>query len=117
MNTVLGSSDFVVLAVLVLIPLLVISAMVGVLARGSGANLKSREFARLARLETKVDLLLQHAGLAYDSNAEVLKHANVRAAAEKGDKIKATILYADATGIGLPDAKAAIDGVMARAAM
>jgi len=65
MHTVLQPADFAVIAVLVLIAVVVIAGMLGVAARGSGVNLKSRERERLARLEAKVDLLLQHAGLTY----------------------------------------------------
>ena len=70
MHTVLQAADFAVIAVLVLIAVVVIAAMLGVIAKGSGVNLKSHELERLARLEAKVDLLLQHAGLTYGHDAE-----------------------------------------------
>jgi len=65
MHTVLHIADFAVIYFLVLIAVLVLAAMLGVTARRPGVDLKSRELERLARLEAKIDLLLQHAGLTY----------------------------------------------------
>jgi uncharacterized membrane protein len=70
MHTVLQPADFAVIYSLVLIAVVVLAAMLGVTARGSRVNLKSRELERLARLEAKVDLLLQHAGLTYGHDGE-----------------------------------------------
>jgi hypothetical protein len=70
MDTVLRAADFAVIAVLVLIALVVISGILGVMAKGSGVNLQSRELGRLARLEAKVDLLLRHAGVTYDEDGK-----------------------------------------------
>ena len=114
MHTVLHISDFAVIFVIALGVLIVTAGMLGVLARGSGVNLKSRERARLLRLEEKLDLLVQHAGITYDNSTEALKYSGVRAALESGDKIKAIMAYRQATDVGLPDAKAVVENLLAR---
>ena len=94
MFAVLELSDFALIAVLILL----IGAMT--------VALKPRDKARLFRLEQKLDMLLQHAGI------KVPQSSLPPAAAEalrNGDKIKAIKHYRDATGAGLAEAKDAVE--------
>jgi hypothetical protein len=94
MFAVLELSDFALIAVLILL----IGAMT--------VALKPRDKARLFRLEQKLDMLLQHAGI------KVPQSSLPSAAAEalrNGDKIKAIKHYRDATGAGLAEAKNAVE--------
>jgi hypothetical protein len=57
------------------------------------------ERSRLSRIEAKLDLLVNHAGLTFDPKAGV--PAGVLEALECGNKIEAIKLYREATGVGL----------------
>jgi ribosomal protein L7/L12 len=70
-----------------------------------------RRLAALSRIEAKLDLVLQHAGLKYVPYANL--PAPVIAALQSGRKIQAIKLYRDATGAGLKEAKELIEEVMA----
>jgi ribosomal protein L7/L12 len=65
--------------------------------------------AALSRLEAKIDLLLKHAGIAFDPYAEVA--ADVAQAVRVGEKIRAIKLHRSATGIGLREAKEYVEGL------
>ena len=69
--------------------------------------------AALSRLEAKVDLLLKHAGLAYDPYQKV--PAAVADAVQRGKKIEAIKLYRIATGVGLKEAKEYVEEIERRA--
>src|SRR5438876_97583 len=73
------------------------------LACAAASALKPREQARLARLERKVDMLLQRAGITYDPKSQV--SPEVLEALRQGNKIQAIKLYREATGVGLKEAK------------
>jgi ribosomal protein L7/L12 len=86
--------------------------LIGVSAKVSLADLQTR-IAALHRIEGKVDLLLKHAGLAFDPYANV--PAEVPDAVEQGRKIKAIKLYRQFSGLGLREAKAFVEEVQRRA--
>ena len=64
---------------------------------------------RIARLETKIDLLLAHAGLTYEPFKGVPEA--VVEALKDGQKILAIKRYREATGTGLKEAKDFIDSL------
>ena len=64
---------------------------------------------RIARLETKIDLLLEHAGLTYEPFKGVPEA--VVEALKDGRKILAIKRYREATGTGLKEAKDFIDSL------
>lgn len=68
--------------------------------------------ARLSRLEAKVDLLLQNAGISYDPYKGVPEP--VVQAIRDGNKIAAIKAYQDATGVGLKEAKAFVEEAQSR---
>ncbi|MBK9385837.1 MAG: hypothetical protein IPN34_13585 [Planctomycetes bacterium] len=70
---------------------------------GGGRN----EAARLERMERKLDLILRHLGLATDGKVELSEE--VRALAEANHMIAAIKALRAETGLGLAEAKAAID--------
>jgi ribosomal protein L7/L12 len=74
-----------------------------------------RRIAELSRLEAKVDLLLKHAGIAFDPYAGVA--ADVAQAVRAGKKIKAIKLHLNATGVGLREAKEYVEGVQRRSGL
>lgn len=80
----------------------------------STSQLAPTDAARLSRVEAKLDLILQHLGIApADAVAERLS-AEVRTLADGGDKIKAIKAYRDQTGAGLKDAKEAVEAYLLR---
>jgi ribosomal protein L7/L12 len=74
------------------------------------AQLRKR-LAALSRVEAKLDLVLEHAGLKYVPYANL--PAPVINALQKGNKIQAIKFYREATGAGLKEAKDLIEEVMA----
>ena len=61
----------------------------------------------LSRFEAKLDLLLQNANLKYDPYANVSR--DVAEALRRGEKIKAIKLHRQSTGVGLKEAKDAVE--------
>ena len=61
----------------------------------------------LSRVEAKLDLLLQNANLKYDPSANMPR--DVVEALRRGEKIKAIKLYRQSTGVGLKEAKDAVE--------
>jgi ribosomal protein L7/L12 len=86
--------------------------LAGISAKVSLPDLQNR-IAALQRVEAKLDLLLKHAGIAFDPYANV--PAEVRDAVERGRKIKAIKLYRQFSGLGLREAKAFVEEVQRRA--
>ena len=66
-------------------------------------DLIQRRVAMLHRLESKLDLLLQHADIKYDPMNALPQ--GVIDALNAGEKIKAIKLYREINGIGLKEAK------------
>jgi len=67
----------------------------------------------LARLESKVDLLMKHAGIQYEPYKDLPR--DVVDAVQRGEKIEAIRRYRQATGVGLKEAKDFIEEVQRRA--
>ncbi|MFJ9390406.1 ribosomal protein L7/L12 [Nocardioides sp. NPDC101246] len=61
---------------------------------------------RLNRLEDKVDLLLKHAGV---EEPPLPRQDEVLALVREGKKIEAIKVYREATGVGLAEAKRAVE--------
>ena len=93
---------------------MIASAIVGVGMALLFIRLSSLEqrLERLARLDAKVDALLNHAGVEFDPFADV--PADVREALERGERILAIKRFREATGVGLKEAKAFVDEVQRR---
>ena len=68
---------------------------------------------RLSQLDAKVDLLLKHAGLEFDPYENV--SPAVIQALQRGEKIQAIKHYREATGVGLAEAKEAVEEIQRRA--
>ena len=68
--------------------------------------------AELSRLEAKIDLLLEHAGIAFDPYKKVAPE--IADAVRAGRKIEAIKLHRNATGVGLRDAKEYVEGLQRR---
>jgi ribosomal protein L7/L12 len=91
-----------------------IAAIVAVLAGGAtaaGGAFRPRDRERLARVEEKLDLLLAHAGIEYVPAPK----AAWQELADKGcgSKIAAIKVYREETGVGLAEAKRAVEDYMA----
>jgi hypothetical protein len=106
MFAVLEFSDFVVIAVIV-----------GLFAGGSAAYslFKPSDAARLRRVEAKLDLLLKHLGLEYTvPETPGGLSPEVKALAEDPRrKIAAIKLHREQTGLGLKEAKDAVEAYIA----
>ena len=68
--------------------------------------------AELSRLEAKIDLLLAHAGIAFDPYKGVAPE--IADAVRAGRKIEAIKLHRNATGVGLREAKEYVEGLQRR---
>ena len=99
----LGISDFVILA--------------GIVAFfvGGVAVMRPSDRSRLRRLESKLDLLLKHFQIA-DASLDVVDglSAEVRQLADAGQKIEAIKVHREQTGLGLKDAKDAVEAYLDR---
>jgi ribosomal protein L7/L12 len=90
----------------ILIPLAIVVVVIGILLASLERTTK-REIARHAgRIEGKLDLLLQQAGVAPPADPRM---AEVTALARSGKKIQAIALYRKLTDADLAEAKAAVD--------
>jgi hypothetical protein len=79
--------------------------------RGLELDQLRKRLAALSRIEGKLDLVLQHAGLKYVPYANM--PAPVIDALQSGNKIQAIKLYREATGAGLKEAKDLIEEILA----
>jgi hypothetical protein len=107
----------IVFAVLEFSDLVAIGLIVGLFAGGSAAYslFKASDAARLRRVEAKVDLFLKHLGLEYTGpeTAGGLS-AEVKALAEDpSKKIAAIKVHREQTGLGLKEAKDAVEAYIA----
>jgi len=71
-----------------------------------------RRLDRLSRLDAKVDVLLEHAGITFDELHGV--PADVREALEQGQTILAVKRAREATGSGIKEAKEYVDEIRRR---
>lgn len=97
---------------------LIIAVIVIVFAGGSAAAnsiFRPADAARLRRLEAKLDLLLRHAGLVYHDPAtpDGLSEEVKALADDPSQKIAAIKLHREQTGVGLKDAKDAVEAYIA----
>ena len=76
------------------------------------SSAREKVVVRIARLEAKVDMLLKHAGLEYDPLAKVSE--SVAEALHRGEKIEAVKRYREETGVGLAEAKQAVEEIQGR---
>ena len=66
--------------------------------------------SRINELEDRLKLLYRHLNLEYsDSASDPLLSPQIQAALRSGNKIEAIKLYREMTGVGLAEAKQAID--------
>ena len=68
--------------------------------------------ARLRRVERKLDALLAHLGVAVPAESADDRLADMRALADRGEKIAAIKAYRDATGARLAEAKRAVEAYL-----
>lgn len=85
----------------------------GVLNSWSQKKPSREQAVRMARLEAKVDALMNHAGLQYDDPFKHVPDA-VLQAIQHGQKIEAIKLYRDTTAVGLKEAKDFVENVARR---
>ena len=69
--------------------------------------------ARIAELESRVDFLYRHLGIAYVQDTS-MGDARVVDMLKKGNKIEAIKIYREIYNCGLAEAKQAVDGMEAR---
>ncbi|MFJ8585743.1 ribosomal protein L7/L12 [Streptomyces sp. NPDC093595] len=82
--------------------------IVGVALAVSGLELKlKRTDRRIARLETKVDLILDHLGIEHTDP----RLGRVGELLRQGQRIEAIKAYREITGAGLKEAKDAVDAM------
>jgi ribosomal protein L7/L12 len=74
---------------------------------GSRAQERARAAARHAAIERKLDLVMRHLGIAepLPEEPEVVQHL------ERGERIQAIKVYRERTGVGLAEAKEAVDRI------
>ncbi|HEY6258702.1 MAG TPA: ribosomal protein L7/L12 [Xanthobacteraceae bacterium] len=92
--------------------LILIIICLGVIAIRAAAENQMRNSV-LWRIEGKLDLLLQHAGMEFDPFKSLPRE--VAEAMQRGEKIKAIKLYREATGVGLKEAKDFVEEAQRRA--
>jgi ribosomal protein L7/L12 len=64
---------------------------------------------RIAELENHLKLIYSHLNLEYPTSPDPLMSPQIQAALRSGNKIEAIKLYREMTGVGLAEAKDAID--------
>lgn len=99
----------------VLAPLIILLLLLLGVAAVRGLTAIQAPMANLNRIEQKLDLLLQHAGLTFDPFANV--PAEVLEAVLHKQKIKAIQLYRLKMGTGLKDAKEFVEELERRSGM
>jgi len=105
MLAVLETGDYIGLAILAI--------LVSALARSSNALFRPRDRSRLKRIESKLDLIVGHLCIQVpDAGAASGLSAAVRQLADDGKKIEAIKLYREETGLGLKEAKDAVEAYM-----
>jgi hypothetical protein len=96
----------------------IVSLAASIYAGGKAAygRFNPSDFARLRRLEAKVDLILKHLGLEYQDPATTgeLTEEVKALADDPAKKIAAIKLHREQTGLGLKEAKDAVESYIAR---
>ncbi|WP_425825642.1 ribosomal protein L7/L12 [Streptomyces fractus] len=84
--------------------------LVGVLLAAGAIDRKvDRTDRRAARVERKLDLVIEHLGIETDALGPRLD--GVRALVREGKKIEAIKVYREVTGVGLREAKDAVERI------
>jgi hypothetical protein len=96
----------------------IIACIVVLFGGAAYASLRPAEGARLARLERKLDAILHHLNIAYvdPASPEGLSAEVQNLANDPAKKIQAIKLHREQTGLGLKDAKDAVEAYMNRKA-
>ncbi len=70
---------------------------------------------KVAQLERKIDFILRHLDLEYQEPDEPAPAyiGQIRSLLQRGNKIEAIKMYREATGVGLAEAKAAVEAIEA----
>lgn len=96
----------------------IIASIVTLFAGGSAAfaSLRPSDGARLARVERKLDAILRHLNIAYAEPAgpDGLSEEVRAIANDPAKKIQAIKLHREQTGVGLKEAKDAVEAYMSR---
>ncbi len=95
---------------------IIVSLIVFASAAAASTLSRSNESARLRRVEAKLDMILRHLELEYTDPAtsEGLSPEVKTLADDPTQKIAAIKLHREQTGLGLKEAKDAVDAYMAR---
>ncbi len=103
------------LAILDLWDFALIALIVALLGGGSVvySHFKPSDAARMRRLEAKVDLILKHLGLQYEGPTSILSDEVKTLADDPDKKIAAIKLLREQTGLGLKEAKDAVEEYIA----
>jgi ribosomal protein L7/L12 len=90
--------------------ILLVIATIGSIAAAAGAWFQDRRSSalQLAAVQRKLDLVMNHLGIAAPEEAEVIRHL------QSGRMIEAVRAYRKQTGVGLVEAKLAVDRIAAR---
>lgn len=96
----------------------IIAVIVILFAGGSAAyaSFRPTDAARLARLERKIDAILRHLNMEYvdPASPECLSEEVQTLANDPAKKIQAIKLHREQTGLGLKEAKDAVEAYMSR---
>jgi hypothetical protein len=88
--------------------------MLGIFFSLMGSYIRGMVAARGRRIEAKVDLILRHLGIEYQNLAATALSAEVQALADDpAKKIPAIALHRRQTGVGLAEAKDAVEAYIA----
>jgi ribosomal protein L7/L12 len=95
---------------------IIVSLTVFAAAAATSTLSRSNESARLRRVEAKLDAILEHLGLQYiePATAEGLSKRVKALADDPARKIAAIKLHREETGLGLSEAKDAVEAYMAQ---
>lgn len=92
---------------------MIVACIVSIFATGSAyAAFSTRDRVRLGRLERKVDLILRHLNIEYVPG-NLLSEEVRQLALDPAKKISAIKLHREQTGVGLKEAKEAVEEFMA----
>jgi ribosomal protein L7/L12 len=80
---------------------------------GGSSDFTAEDSARLRRVERKLDLILAHLGIPYAEGDGELPEA-ARILADRGETIAAIKAVREESGLGLAEAKRAVDSYRAR---
>jgi hypothetical protein len=101
--------------VMVILFVLFVVAVIGFIFKSGSATRIERRLGALLRVEAKINLLLEHAGIEFDPYKSL--PGDVTDAIERGEEIEAIRLWRGFTGAGLKEAKDFIEEVQRRRAV